>query len=36
LVGGDLVVTAAQVLNERVTGGDYSKPGHGLDAKHRA
>jgi hypothetical protein len=36
LVGGDLVVPAAQVLNEGVTGGEYPQPGDGLDPAHRA
>jgi hypothetical protein len=36
LVGGQLVVAAAQVLDERVTGGEYPQPGHGLDPAHRA
>jgi hypothetical protein len=29
-------VAAAQVLNERVTGGKDSQAGHRLDATHRA
>ena len=36
LVGGDLVVAAAQVLHERVPGGEDPQPGHGLDPAHRA
>ena len=36
LVGGDLVVAAAEVLDQRVTGGDHSQPGHGLDPARRA
>jgi hypothetical protein len=32
----DLVVSAAQVLHERVAGGEDPQPGHGLDPAHRA
>jgi hypothetical protein len=35
LVDGDLVVSAAQVLDEGVSGGEYPEPGHGLDSAHR-
>jgi hypothetical protein len=36
LVGGDLVVPAAQVLDEPVTGGEYPKPGLSLLASRHA
>jgi hypothetical protein len=36
LVGGDLVMAATQVLHERVAGGKYPQPGHGLDPAHRS
>jgi hypothetical protein len=36
LVDSDLVVAAAKVLSESVTGGECAKPGHGLDSAHRA
>jgi hypothetical protein len=36
LVGGDLVVAAAQVLDEGMAGGEYPQPGHGLDPAHGA
>jgi hypothetical protein len=34
LVGGDLVVAAAQVLYERVPSGEDPKPCHGFDPAH--
>jgi hypothetical protein len=36
LVDGDLVVSPAQILDKRVPGSDYPKPGHGFHAAHQA